>query len=70
MNVCIVPGATIGDGAIIGMGAVVSGYIPPLCIVGNQKLRILGYRDNEKYDRLDKNWKYVGPDGIPFHVKN
>ena len=58
MNVCVAPGTTIGDGAIIGMGAVVSGEVPPLCIVGNQKWRILGYRDKEEYDKLDKSEKY------------
>jgi maltose O-acetyltransferase len=58
MNVCIAPGTKIGDGAIIGMGAVVSGEVPPLSIVGNQKWRIIGYRDKEEYDKLDKNRKY------------
>ena len=58
MNVCIAPGTTIGDGAIIGMGAVVSGEVPSLSIIGNQKWRILGQRDKEEYDKLDKNRQY------------
>jgi acetyltransferase-like isoleucine patch superfamily enzyme len=58
MNVCVVPGTKIGDGAIIGMGAVASGEIPSMSIIGNQKWRILGQRDKEEYDKLDKNQEY------------
>ena len=58
MNVCVAPGTTIGDGAIIGMGTVVSGEIPPMCIIGNQKWRVIGYRDKDKYETLDRNQLY------------
>ncbi|MBE9179510.1 acyltransferase [Oculatella sp. LEGE 06141] len=64
MNVCITPGTKIGDGAIIGMGAVVSGEVPPLSIVGNQKFRILGYRDSEHYQNLVAKELYKGVNDI------
>ncbi|MDV3351386.1 acyltransferase [Leptothoe sp. LEGE 181152] len=54
MNVCIAPGSKIGDGAIIGMGAVIAGEVPSLSIVGNQKFRILSYRDEAHYQELDE----------------
>lgn len=66
MNVCIAPGTTIGNGAIIAMGSVVSGEIPPLAIVGNQKWRFLGHRDQEHYRDRDEKGAYGGPDGVPF----
>ncbi|MBO8132165.1 MAG: hypothetical protein H0Z29_11790 [Candidatus Marinimicrobia bacterium] len=46
MNVIIAPGSIIKDGAIVGMGTVVSGEVPRLAIIGAQKFRILKYRDN------------------------
>ena len=69
MNVCIVPGTKIGDGAVIGMGVVVSGEVPPLSIIGNQKWRILGFRNKDDYVRLDKSGKYGGPNGVPFLIE-
>ena len=68
MKVCISPGTTIGAGAIVGMGSVVSGNVPALAILGNQKLRIFGYRNKSKYHELDKMGKYGGPDGVPFEL--
>jgi acetyltransferase-like isoleucine patch superfamily enzyme len=70
MNVCIAPGTKIGDGAIIGMGAVVSGEVPPLSIVGNQKFRILGYRDPGHYEQLDKSEAYGGVNGKELRTAN
>ena len=66
MNVCIAPGTEIGEGAIIGMGSVVSGHVPPLAIVGSQKWRILDYRDKEHYEMLESKKAYGGRDGVPL----
>ena len=60
MNVSITPGSTIGDGAIIGMGTVVSGVVPKGAVVVNQKNRVVGYRDMDKFDELDEDQKYFG----------
>lgn len=66
MNVCITPGTRIGDGAIVGMGTVVSGEVPPLAIIGGQKWRVLGSRNEELYERLDREGAYGGPSGIAY----
>lgn len=53
VNVTILPGSTIGDGAILGAGAVVRGNIPKGAIVIGNPCLVIGYRDmehfNEKY---------------------
>ncbi len=48
-NVSILPGVTIGEGAIIGLGAVVRQNVPPCAIVMGNTARIVGYRDKEHY---------------------
>jgi acetyltransferase-like isoleucine patch superfamily enzyme len=60
MNVVITPGTTIEDGAIIGMGTVVSGIVPKGAIVVGQKTRIVGYRDMEDFYKKDLEKKYFG----------
>lgn len=52
MNVNIVPGVTIGDGAIIGIGTTVSKNVPAGAIVVGQSSRIVGYRDAQHYSNL------------------
>jgi acetyltransferase-like isoleucine patch superfamily enzyme len=52
VDVVICPGVTVGEGAIIGMGCVVSSDVPPLSIVGGQKQRVLKYRDKNHYEKL------------------
>jgi len=66
MNVCIVPGTSIGDGCIIGMGTTVSGTVPPLSIIGSPKFVILGQRDKDHYDHLEKLEMYGAADGILY----
>ena len=60
MNVTILPGTNIGDGAVIGMGTVVSGDIPKGAIVVGAKPRIVGYRDINDFDKKDEQKKYFG----------
>ena len=58
MNVNIIPGVTIGDGAIIGLATVVTHDVPARAIVGGQAFRILGYRDEKSYADLDAARSY------------
>ena len=43
-RVIIMPGVRVGDGVIIGAGAVVTKDIPPYCVVGGVPAKIIRYR--------------------------
>ncbi len=66
MNVIILPGAHIKEGAIIGAGAVVGGVVEPLAIVGAALGKPIKSRDKEHYDTLEKEKRYGGPNGVPI----
>lgn len=51
-NVSILPGTTIGDGAIIAMGAVVRGNVAACAIVSGNPAKVVGSRDQETFERL------------------
>ena len=67
MNVMIIPGVKIGEGAIIGLGTVVVKDVPAMAIVGGHGHRILGYRYKEHYARVDGLGLYGGRGGAPLH---
>ncbi len=54
MNVSILPGVKIGEGAIVGLGAIVPKDVPPLAIVVGNPARIVGHRDEKEYYALKK----------------
>lgn len=51
-NVTLLPGVTVGEGAVIGAGSVVVKDVPRCAIVGGNPARVLKYRDVEHFDRL------------------
>lgn len=57
-NVTILPGVHIGDGAVIGAGAVVTKDVPECAVVGGNPAKIIKYRDKEKFCRLKAEGKY------------
>lgn len=57
-RVIIMGGVSIGDGAIIAAGSVVTRDVPKCAIVGGNPARIIKYRDQSHYDELDKNKLY------------
>jgi maltose O-acetyltransferase len=58
IGVMIMPGIEIGEGAIVGMGSVVTKNVPPLAIVLGNPARIIGYRDKEHYSACKSSGKY------------
>lgn len=63
MNVNILPGVTIGQGAIIGMGTTVTKDVPDYSIVVGQRQRVVGCRDQELFIHLEKNQMFGGING-------
>lgn len=57
-NVTIVPGVHIGDGAVIGSGAVVTKNVPECAVVGGNPARIIKYRNKEHFYRLKAEKKF------------
>lgn len=51
-NVTILPGVTVGEGAVIGAGSIVVNDVPRCAIVGGNPARVLKYRDIKHFDRL------------------
>ena len=51
-------GVTIGDGAVVGMGAVVTKSVPPYAIVGGNPAKIIRYRfdDATIQELLNSKW--------------
>lgn len=58
-RVCIAPGVTIGEGAVIAMGSVVTKDVPPCAVVGGNPAAVLKYRDIEKYNQLKAEKKFA-----------
>ncbi|WP_176212665.1 acyltransferase [Clostridium acidisoli] len=55
VNVNITPGVKIAQGAVVGMGAVVTKDVPECAIVGGNPAQIIGYRDKNIYYNIVKN---------------
>lgn len=52
INVSILPGVRIGEGAIVGLGSVVTNDVPPLAIVMGNPAKVIGHRKKDDFDRL------------------
>jgi chloramphenicol O-acetyltransferase type B len=51
-NVIILPGVTIGEGAIVGAGSVVSKNVPNYAIVAGNPAKVIKMRDIETFKRI------------------
>lgn len=59
----IAPGSRIGDGAVIGLGALVEGEVPAGAIVGGHPAQSRGQRDTAHYAQLEQRGAYGGQEG-------
>lgn len=59
MNVQILPGTHICEGAIIQMGSVVHGEIPPCAIAGGNPAKVFAYRDKDLYYKLKAGGRFI-----------
>jgi len=57
-RVIMLPGITIGEGAIIQAGAVVTQSIPPYAIVGGNPAKVFSSRDIDHYKTLKSEGKF------------
>ena len=58
LRVTLLPGTTIGEGAIIQAGAVVHGNIPAYAIAGGNPAKVFSQRDVEHFKRLKAEGKF------------
>jgi carbonic anhydrase/acetyltransferase-like protein (isoleucine patch superfamily) len=55
----IVPGVTIGHGAVVALGAVVTKDVPSCAVVGGNPAKFIRQRDTERYARLVREGKFL-----------
>ena len=58
VQVILLPGTTIGEGAIIQAGSVVHGNIPAYAIAGGNPAKVFAQRDIEHFNRLKAEGKF------------
>lgn len=58
MNIIIMGGVKIGEGAIIQAGSVVVSDIPKYAIAGGHPAKVFKYRDKEHYEKLKNKKKF------------
>lgn len=58
INVIILPGVTVGEGAIVQAGSVVVSNVPKCAIVGGHPAQVFKFRNIEKYEQLKKQGKF------------
>jgi len=58
LDVLIVPGVTIEEGAVVAAGSVVVNDVPKCSVVGGNPARIIKMRDVSKYDALKEQKRF------------
>lgn len=59
LNVIVLGGVKIGEGAIIQVGSIVVSDIPAYAIAGGHPAKVFKYRDKEHYQRLKDEKKFM-----------
>ena len=57
-RVIILPGVTVGEGAIVQAGSVVVKDIPKYAIAGGHPAKVFKYRDIDHYEKLKREGKF------------
>lgn len=57
-NVTIVPGVKVGEGAVLGSGAVITKDVPPHAVVGGNPAIVIKYRNVELFNKLKNESKF------------
>lgn len=57
-NVTIMPGVNIGEGVVIGGGAVVTKDIPDYAVIGGNPAKVIKYRNIDKFLKLKQEGKF------------
>jgi acetyltransferase-like isoleucine patch superfamily enzyme len=68
-SVRIMPGVEVGEGAILGLGAVVTKNVPPLAIVVGNPAEVVGYRNEKKFEYCKLEGKNAGLKSLAFFGK-
>lgn len=58
-NVIIVPGVTIGEGAVVGAGSVVTKNVPDGAVVGGNPAKVIKYRDMSRFNELKEAGRFL-----------
>jgi acetyltransferase-like isoleucine patch superfamily enzyme len=59
-RVTVIPGVTIGEGAVIAAGSVVTRDVPALAVVGGAPAKVIRERDRAAYEKLRQEGSYLG----------
>ena len=72
MRSIVLPGAHIGEGAIVQAGSVVMGKVPPCAIVAGNPAKVIGWRDIAHYNKIKAviGEKPVEPPAGEFKVES
>lgn len=54
----IMPGVTVGEGAVVAAGSVLTHDVPPLAFVAGNPAVVKGYRDPTRYSELKKQGRF------------
>ncbi len=57
-RVMIMPGVSVGEGAVLAAGSIVTKDVPPLAVVGGSPAKVIRYRNKEYYQSLRQQGRY------------
>lgn len=63
-NVIVRGGVTIGEGAVVAMGSVVTRDVPPLAVVGGNPARVLRFRNKKRYTQNKREGRFLLHNGV------